>query len=75
MPSEGKLLMRVSAVKLWPLKKNAAGDNDGAATEPLKTPWGPYVQLDLEEAAPTVDFTIRRRKMPSEVSQFSSSPS
>lgn len=66
MPSDDKLLLRVSAVKLRPLKKEIIDGEE--FVEPLKTPWGPYVQVVLKETAPEVDFVIRRRKMPSEVS-------
>lgn len=69
--------MRVQTIKLEELKsppKDAdghIGDSEHATTtEALKTPWGPYVQLELCNSAPEVDFVLRRRQMPSEVRDF-----
>ncbi|VDD78248.1 unnamed protein product [Mesocestoides corti] len=72
MPSEGRLIMRVHAVELRPFQsgpeqEKASVDGENAQiSEPLKTPWGPYVQLELRNAAPEADFVIRRCKLPSE---------
>lgn len=62
--------MRVLTVSLKSLKKPTDDSTpEGQETlEPLRTPWGSYVNVELSEAAPQVDFVIRRRKMPSEVS-------
>ncbi|KAL5967221.1 hypothetical protein TSMEX_005036, partial [Taenia solium] len=73
MPSSEKLLMRVQTIKLEELKRPSKGGSDHmgdseqvTTTEALKTPWGPYVQLELCNSAPEVDFVLRRRQMPSE---------
>ncbi|KAM3184390.1 hypothetical protein ACTXT7_008442 [Hymenolepis weldensis] len=69
MPTSEKLLMRVLTVSLKSLKKptdDSTPSEGQEAPEPLRTPWGSYVNVELIEAAPQVDFVIRRRKMPSE---------
>ncbi|VDL88955.1 unnamed protein product [Schistocephalus solidus] len=66
MPSENKLLLRVSGVKLRPSSKGSETDGSCPLTETLRAPWGPYVQVELQNSAPEVDFVLRRRLMPSE---------
>ncbi|KAL5105030.1 hypothetical protein TcWFU_009529 [Taenia crassiceps] len=73
MPSSEKLIMRVQKMKLEELKSlpKDRGEHFGDSkqmetTEALKTPWGSYVQLELCDSAPEVDFVLRRRQMPSE---------
>ncbi|CUT98767.1 ribosome production factor 2 [Echinococcus multilocularis] len=73
MPSSEKLIMRVQTIKLEELKRPSK-DRDNymensqqvTTTEALKTPWGSYVQLELYNSAPEVDFVLRRRQVPSE---------
>ncbi|VDN29778.1 unnamed protein product [Dibothriocephalus latus] len=67
MPSENKLLLQVSGVKLRPISKGSEKDGSSPLTETLRAPWGPYVQVELQNSAPEVDFVLRRRLMPSEV--------
>ncbi|VDO14176.1 unnamed protein product [Rodentolepis nana] len=69
MPTPEKLIMRVQTISLKSLKKptdNSITSEDQTTLEPLQTPWGSYVNIELNEAAPQVDFVIRRRQMPSE---------
>lgn len=67
--------MRVKKIELTDLKKPGESKNEGTAEnenkpnlEPLKTCWGSYVNLELGDAALEVDFTIRRHRIPSDVS-------
>ncbi|BHF74399.1 rRNA-binding ribosome biosynthesis protein rpf2 [Sparganum proliferum] len=66
MPSDKKLLLRVSGVKLRPVSKGSEKDESSPLTEAFRAPWGPYVQVELQNSAPEVDFVLRRRLMPSE---------
>ncbi|KAL7058009.1 hypothetical protein AAHC03_017210 [Spirometra sp. Aus1] len=66
MPSDNKLLLRVSGVKLRPVSKASEKDESSPLTETFRAPWGPYVQVELQNSAPEVDFVLRRRLMPSE---------
>lgn len=82
MPSEDKILLRVNGISLLAMnkdnqKKNSvdsdffAGDSKPSSNiNAMKTPWGPYVQIELRDSAPEADFALRRRKIPSEVSML-----
>ncbi|KAM7536877.1 hypothetical protein Aperf_G00000088105 [Anoplocephala perfoliata] len=69
MPSPERLFMRVQTINLNSLKKpddEHSGDEKKEPIEPLQTPWGSYVNLELGEAAPQVDFVVRRHQLPSQ---------
>lgn len=67
--------MRVQTINLNVLRKptdESSGTEKKQSIEPLQTPWGSYVNLELGEAAPQVDFVVRRHQMPSQVCAFAS---
>lgn len=68
LTSEDSLAMRVRSMAF---RHASAGTITDATTTPdqttlLKTPWGTSVQIDITDSGPSVDFQLRRIKLPSE---------
>lgn len=65
LASETALAMRVRTIKYVHASKTA-----DASSEPCLLPWGTTVHVNIEDTGPSVDFELRRIKLPSDVSLY-----